>query len=399
MAETLLFEERTLEGFSDTGSGYRIYAEQLTLPAFTAGETYRVLWDGTEYNCLAETFEGSVFIGNVNIIGLDYGTGEPFLMGVGNQDGQETFMCATTQEETSHTVSIYRKEKELPSADIKIKGYSGTKFTYEKVPKVYLAAPESTTDNPVLVPFTYGEAIEGVEVEPDFSDGDMQITAPDGYLIRSGVVKKPETLVPENVKSGAEVAGITGTYEGIIPETEEKTVDADFSEGDMEIEPAEGKYLSKTTVVMPETLLPENIADGVDIAGIIGTLAGGKALWATGTIDETKSNVTFTVEHNLGVIPDIVIVRNKTSAASNFQVFSIGFSRAFASKCNMYNFIATVYYNSSMVAKYAGYSNGIDDANTTLPINTATETTFGVSAWSPQKVEEGSTWIAIGGLT
>ena len=78
--------------------------------------------------------------------------------------------------------------------DVKIKGYSGTELPFSDVPKVWLAAPESTPDNPVLVPFTYGEAIEGVEVELDFSDGDMQIAAPDGYLIRSGVVKKPETL-------------------------------------------------------------------------------------------------------------------------------------------------------------------------------------------------------------
>lgn len=97
--------------------------------------------------------------------------------------------------------------------DVKIKGYSGNELEYPNVPKVYLAAPESTPDNPVLVPFTYGEAIEGVEVELDFSDGDMQITAPDGYLIRSGVVKKPETLVPENIAKDVEVAGIVGTHE------------------------------------------------------------------------------------------------------------------------------------------------------------------------------------------
>lgn len=94
--------------------------------------------------------------------------------------------------------------------DVKIKGYSGNELEYQNVPKVYLSAPESTPDNPVLVPFTYGEAIEGVEVEPDFSDGDMQITAPDGYLIRSVVVKKPETLVPENIVAGVDIAGIVG---------------------------------------------------------------------------------------------------------------------------------------------------------------------------------------------
>ena len=106
--------------------------------------------------------------------------------------------------------------------DVKIKGYSGTELPFSDVPKVWLAAPDSTAEDPVLVPFTYGEAIEGVEVEPDFSDGDMQITAPDGYLIRSGVVKKPETLVPENIADGMYIAGVgPGTHKGGGSEFEE----------------------------------------------------------------------------------------------------------------------------------------------------------------------------------
>ena len=98
--------------------------------------------------------------------------------------------------------------------DVKIKGYSGTEFEYKDVPKVWLAAPESTEDNPVLVPFTYGEALENVEIVPDFSAGDIQITAPEGYLVKSGIVKKPETLVPENIAKDVNVCGIVGTHEG-----------------------------------------------------------------------------------------------------------------------------------------------------------------------------------------
>ena len=98
--------------------------------------------------------------------------------------------------------------------DVKIKGYSGTEFEYKDVPKIWLAAPESTEDNPVLVPFTYGEALEDVEIVPDFSAGDIQITAPEGYIVKSGVLKKPETLVPENIAKDVNVCGIVGTHEG-----------------------------------------------------------------------------------------------------------------------------------------------------------------------------------------
>lgn len=98
--------------------------------------------------------------------------------------------------------------------DVKIKGYSGNELHYADVPKVWLATEESTEDNPVLVPFTYGEALDGVEIVPDFSVGDMQITVPEGYLARSAVVKRPETLVPANIAKGVTIAGITGELTG-----------------------------------------------------------------------------------------------------------------------------------------------------------------------------------------
>lgn len=64
-----------------------------------------------------------------------------------------------------------------------------------------------------------------------------------------------------------------GSASGAV-ETETRTVAADFSGGDMTIAPSsDGKVMTEVVVTKPETLLPENIAEGVDIAGIIGTLA------------------------------------------------------------------------------------------------------------------------------
>lgn len=58
-------------------------------------------------------------------------------------------------------------------------------------------------------------------------------------------------------------------------EPEEKAVSLDFSAGDMEILPSEGKLLTKVGIAKPETLTPENVAEGVEIAGVTGTFAGG----------------------------------------------------------------------------------------------------------------------------
>lgn len=61
-------------------------------------------------------------------------------------------------------------------------------------------------DKPIL--------ITDAELELDFSSGDMPISAPDGYAFTGGTIKKPETLVPENIAKDVEVAGIVGTHEG-----------------------------------------------------------------------------------------------------------------------------------------------------------------------------------------
>ena len=56
--------------------------------------------------------------------------------------------------------------------------------------------------------------LEGLSFELDFSNGDMPFAAPNGYAVKSAIVKKPATLIPANIKSGVEVAGITGTLSG-----------------------------------------------------------------------------------------------------------------------------------------------------------------------------------------
>lgn len=58
------------------------------------------------------------------------------------------------------------------------------------------------------------ELIENMPFVVDFSEGDQFIEAPEGYAVKSAVVKKPENLVAENIAEGVDIAGITGTLAG-----------------------------------------------------------------------------------------------------------------------------------------------------------------------------------------
>lgn len=98
--------------------------------------------------------------------------------------------------------------------DIKVKGYSGTELEYENVEKIWLSSADSTEEAPTLVPYTYGEVVDGMEVELDFSGGDQKLSVPDGMLVKEATVKQPENLVPENIAKDVTIAGITGAHEG-----------------------------------------------------------------------------------------------------------------------------------------------------------------------------------------
>jgi len=58
------------------------------------------------------------------------------------------------------------------------------------------------------------EVLEDLPIALDFTNGNQSITAPEGYLVKSAVIQKPDTLIPENIAAGVVIAGITGTHEG-----------------------------------------------------------------------------------------------------------------------------------------------------------------------------------------
>ncbi len=61
--------------------------------------------------------------------------------------------------------------------------------------------------------FSHGIAMDNVPIEVDFSNGDMEIDG-GGYLVKSAVILKPENLMSENVAEGVNIAGVVGTHKG-----------------------------------------------------------------------------------------------------------------------------------------------------------------------------------------
>ena len=100
--ETVLVEESTVS-FTSPGGGF-YYATIQSAFKPTAGETYKVSWDGATYECVGETISGYTVIGNLSIMGAGADTGEPFVITpLANNSGIEIY---TKDTSASHTISI-----------------------------------------------------------------------------------------------------------------------------------------------------------------------------------------------------------------------------------------------------------------------------------------------------
>ena len=56
--------------------------------------------------------------------------------------------------------------------------------------------------------------IDNIDITPDFSLGNQFIVAQEGYAVKGATILKPETLIPENIAEGVEIAGVVGTMAG-----------------------------------------------------------------------------------------------------------------------------------------------------------------------------------------
>ena len=216
--------------------------------------------------------------------------------------------------------------------------------------------------------------------------------------------------IPED----APFADYPGYLNNLPDQLEDVPITLDFTNGDQTITAADGTVVKSAVVQKPDTLIPENIAEGVNIAGIVGTLVAGGAdvKMAFGTFAGTGGVVT--VEHGLGVVPDILFVgvqKISTDTKSASIKTAFGVSEALQTA------LGTTWAHTSLRAHYAGSNSNYKlsfarklNAGSTLDgtgvLNDihADASTFrvGVTETSDSfqtDAQASYDWVAIGGLT
>ena len=319
------------------------YASAVGAFVLSEDDTYCVVWDGASYTCKAYGWNWNgiyaVFLGNEAIIkGESTNVVEPFTIWYIPRNGYCT--AGTYDPAESHTVGIYRVATDVPE--------------------------DPALQNGIILRDYKGD--ETVEI---------------------GV----EGLIVDTPDGGTKLFVDADT----VPEGVETTVELNFSGGPMEVVPAAGQAFSKVTIPVPAGLAPENIPEGLDVAGIIGTMvagSGGSVKIAYGTV--VGANNYPVVTHALGVKPDIILggAEMDNMPTGTFKLlFACGWSNELA---EMMGTTLKGWY-----CRHESSSTRVSGTTSEFGILTpANETTFQFGNGS-QKLDSGKIyrWIAIGGLT
>lgn len=144
-------------------------------------------------------------------------------------------------------------------------------------------------------------------VDLAMASGEQVIPPDSGYDLSKVTVKKPSTLVAGNIKTGVSIGGVTGTLEAKKDE-EAKTVDLAMASGNQTIIPTSGKVLSQVVVKKPATMLPENIKKDVNIGGVTGTLEPQTApTLQTKTVTPTKSQQNIAADSGYDGLSSVIV--------------------------------------------------------------------------------------------
>lgn len=120
-----------------------------------------------------------------------------------------------------------------------------------------------------------------------------------------GVYQKAGRNLVLKDHSGINIEGLDSVVEIRVPTDDgdfqsytlgarvEKTIDLDFSAGNMEVTPENGTVFGKVVIRQPGTLIPDNIAVDVNIAGIVGTNKGS---------DMAESRIEYTFDENGDIV-------------------------------------------------------------------------------------------------
>lgn len=300
-------------------TNYQCYGTTVENPGFVlvSGRTYKVVWDDVEKPFIATAYNATLpGIGDLVAIGNGSAFGYP-----GNN---EPFVLSTNSERAyflvlnGDTASSHTVAISYAIADVVLLDRRGVRTVYPGVTTLEVDTADGGTRE-FVDSETLPEAVEDMPIGLNFRNVDSQkIIAPAGIVAKSAIIQKPVNL------------------------------------------------------------RPEYIAEGVNIAGIIGTLIGGGGdivsyTVMTADVDTTDGHI-HTLYHDLGRTPDIAFIYHPPQyeqVPSDKYWFAIGLSTAAINAGISFPPNMGIYQSSDGHIYSDDYSYGIDITDTSYPIHSA----------------------------
>lgn len=205
-----ILAEQTIEGFSyNSDSGVFVQVITPSPCVLELNKEYVVKWETEEHACRSflANLNGyeMISVGNTLLAG-GVDTGQKFA--IAYNPTTDFLNLFALEAGASHVVGIYSVEEETTGVTITLYDRKGKPVTYEGIDRIVVDTP--IEDEYAI--FTYGEALENSEFEPNFAEGDQLITLEKGELLKEFTIKKPENLISENIVEGVNIAGVEGIY-------------------------------------------------------------------------------------------------------------------------------------------------------------------------------------------
>lgn len=212
LSREIIFESQTLSGFAlNSELGFYTYEINPAPFSVTADQVYTVSWDETDHICYSFESNGSIVLGNSSPFGL-CDTHEPFTIQYTPSDAGGSIALYSTQEAESHDVCVYAGVADDVEG-IVLYNIDGLKRIHHGIDTLTV---DTTTPDKVQT-FTKGVVADPgeINIELNFQNGDHEYEAPDGILIKTATIKKPADLKPENIPEGLYIAGVgPGEFKG-----------------------------------------------------------------------------------------------------------------------------------------------------------------------------------------
>lgn len=302
-ADVTIIPETEFSGFAyDEAFGLYILDAPLSLLTLEVGEKYEVIWDGATFICecqdLSAMSNGALGVGNLADFG-GTGNGEPFVVAI--VDGM--LMLASFTEGEKHTVTIAKiGGTQIFSEGVATSATVELNFTDVVEKEIY---PERTLED-FAFNETWGAYTSLLEPIFDLVLGEKYKVYWDGEWYECETQDAGAIMAGALMLGNGSMFGLSGnnepfaigwlsagiTFLSVGSEATSHTVAVNQFVAGMEIVPNDNEVFSKVTIPKPDTLVPENIAEGVDVAGVTGTFVGGSDVTSISKVITFSSKAT-----------------------------------------------------------------------------------------------------------